>query len=223
LSEIRCESSVTIHYKFHKENYFPSRWLKPPILANGTQIKITETKRLIPIIENFLSFYPKKVIRDNLKNIYLISDLKFYGKSFGATNSKNSLYIKSKGKNKGYTNTFLTNVIHSEFSSILLRKYKFNKNAWNNINKKDFKYLGTGVKMLGQKNLYSQNEKLLNNGFITKYAQSSLENDFNQVTSWLITRTKKLKKLCVKYPRIRIKAEIVKSFYKSINKDFKFG
>jgi len=76
--------------------------------------------------------------------------------------------------------------------------------------------------MLGKKNLYSQNEKILKSGFLIKYAQSSLENDFNQIASWLIVKNKKLKELCVKYPRIKIKTEMVKSFYKSINKDFKF-
>lgn len=71
-------------------------------------------------------------------------ELIFYGKSFGATYNRTSLYIKSQGARAGFTNEFLLGVMHSEFSSILMHNYFFSENVWKSANYSAFEYIGNG-------------------------------------------------------------------------------
>jgi len=222
IQKIKETYGVQVHYMYRPEEYFSSRWLKPPISARGEQLSNKEVKRLLPLIESFLSSYPKSVLDKNLENIYLLSELFFYGKSFGATNNKSSLYIKSMGERKGFTNSFLLSRMFSEFSSILMRNYEFPEKEWQKINPANFKYLGSGVEMLGTEGLYGQDNKLLSMGFIVKYSQSSMENDFNMVSDWLFSQPGLLNKLAKKHKKIRMKMELAVKFYKSIDEGFEF-
>jgi hypothetical protein len=64
------------------------------------------------------------------------------------------------------------------------------------------------------------NEKLYHDGFLDKYGQSTLENDFNLYAEMAFTQPQKLKRLTKKFPRIKQKAELTRSYYTGISKDF---
>lgn len=97
---IKEEYKVQVHHAYNREGYFPSQWRKAPNAARGKRLPLKEVERLLPIIENFLSTYPKKVLGRNLTDIYLLADLTFYGKSFGATNSRSGLSSKARESEK---------------------------------------------------------------------------------------------------------------------------
>lgn len=131
----------------------------------------------------------------------------------GGTSSGSAIYINCSEE---APDDFLLARMHSEFSSILLRKYPFAKEQWEQLNPPDFQYVGSGVAMLGQRNLYEQERRLLENGFLVKYAQSSLENDFNTFVDWLFTKRNKLEALSRKYPAIGQKRDLVVSFFQAV-------
>ena len=220
---IKSEYGVQVHYKYDKKLYFSAGWIRKPSSAEGKQILEKEVERILPIIETFLSRSPKKVIKRNLSDIFLLGELTFYGKSFGATASLDGLYIKSKGVEKGYTKEFLLESLFHEFSSILFRNYDFPKTHWESINPKNFKYSGTGVEVLGSANLYDQTDELLREGFLVKYSQSSLENDLNMLSEWLFTKGRELDVICKKNHRVKLKKEIAQKFYKKIDREYKFN
>jgi hypothetical protein len=195
IGEIKQKYNIHVHYSYNSYSYFPASWQKAPISARGQQLALSQVERLLPIIDTFLSAYPIMVLNKNLNDIYLLEDLIFYSKSFGATNSRDGLYITSGELSKGFTDLFLLGRMHSELSSILMRNYIFPKKEWEEINSSEFEYVGNGVKMLGQARLYSQDNELLSNGFIVNYATSSIENDFNMISDWLFTRPKELRQL----------------------------
>ena len=222
IGSLRSKYNVQVHYVYSAEHYFPARWRKTPISARGRQLALEEVTRLLPIIDRFLSAYPKRVLSDNLATIYLLSELYLYDKSYGATNSQSGLYIKSEGERKGFSDSFLLQRMHSEFSSILMRTHNFPEEDWRMANAADFEYRGAGREMLGETDLYGQTCGLLSQGFIVKYAQSSLENDFNMISSWLFTDRDKLRHLGRTYPRIKAKTELAIEFYKSVDDRFDF-
>ncbi len=222
IRNIENEYDIRIHHSYDANTFFPSRWLKAPISARGKQLPAKEVARVLPIIEEFLSAYPKPVLKGNLKSIYLLGELSFYGKSFGASNGKSSLYIKSRGADQGFTELFLASRVHSEFSSILMRNHSFPKQEWRKINRANFRYVGDGARVLDQPNLYSRTNELLRDGFIVKYAQSSIENDFNMISDWLFTRRNRLKRLAGKFPRIDAKTRLAIKFYRSIDRHITF-
>lgn len=222
IATIKSKYGVQIHRVYSVEDYFPERWRKAPISARGGQLALDEVGRLLPIIDQFLSRYPKTVLSDNLANIYLLAELRFYGKSYGATNSRSGLYIKTQAKAKGYTNSFLLQRMHSEFSSILMRNHEFPEEEWRMANAAGFEYRGSGQQMLGETNLYGQSSNLLSQGFIVKYAQSSVENDFNMIAYRLFTEQDELQQLARRYPRIKTKVGLAINFYASIDGRFDF-
>lgn len=91
---IEKKFGVQIAYDYDASAFFPKQWLEAPISAEGSQIALTEVERMLPIIDRFLSSYPEAVLKKNLKAIYLLNELKFYGKSYGGTNSNTAIYRK---------------------------------------------------------------------------------------------------------------------------------
>lgn len=223
INDIEYEYGVQINYIYNKENFFPVSWIKPPISAYGEQVDIKEVKRTIPIIKEFLSAYPKEVIQKNLTDIYLLNDMIFYNtEGWGGTNGSSGVYMTVQGY---YSEAYILSTLHKEFSSILMRNYydMFLEKEWLSINPPGFKYSGTGVEVLGEDNLLTLNEVLFTEGFLDKYAKSSLENDFNEFAGELFTNRSHLYEICQKYEKIRAKTQLVISFYLSINNKFDFS
>jgi Putative zinc-binding metallo-peptidase len=222
IDNIKETYDVEVHYVYKPKENFPPSWLESPNLVRGRQPSLREVERFIPLVDTFLSTYSRTVINKNLKHIYLISEFYLYGKSYGGTYDKSSLYINSKAANKEPSDLFLLSVMHHEFSSILMKNYKFPKEEWLAINLPGFKYSGSGREMLGQPNLYSQSEEWLSNGFLVKYSQSSLENDFNMLAFWLFTRTSQLRELGWEHIKLQRKIDLAIDFYKSIDEGLNF-
>lgn len=212
---IRASTGVEVHYLYDAATFFPADWQDDELLPRGQQVSLEEVKRTLPLIRRFLSSYPGELIRADLTDIYLVANLSFYGKNFGGTSFLSSIYINVREE---IPDEFLLARLHSEFSSILLRKHSFPKEKWEQVNPPNFRYIGSGVAMLDQRNLYGQSGNLLSNGFIVKYAQSSLENDFNMMVDWLFTKQARLNQLCEKYPLIRKKRDLVVEFYQSLSR-----
>ena len=174
------------------------------------------------MIHTFLAGYPREVVRRNLDAVYLLGELTIYGKSFGGTTSWASIYVKSQGVEKGFTEPFLLNLLHHEFSSILMRNYAFPKAEWQKLNPKGFRYLENDVDALDWSEPYHQEKSLWLDGFLMKYSTSSIENDFNTMSSWMFTRPDELRRLARRYPRLQSKLDLAIGFYKSIDRRFNF-
>ncbi|OHD88680.1 putative zinc-binding metallopeptidase [Sulfuricurvum sp. RIFCSPLOWO2_12_FULL_43_24] len=223
VTQIYHDYGVRVLYQYDRDQYFGMKSKAPPINAQGEQMSDAEILRLLPIIKEFLGFYPKEVIVKNLKVLYLTKELILYGKSFGASYGKTGLYIKNEHKSKKYDKSFLLGTMHSEFSSILMKNYFFSEDVWKGANRGDFEYIGNGKDMLGGGDSYTQTSELLSKGLICKYAQASVEEDFNMIVFWLFTKPNELKVLAKKYPIINSKMWMVIDFYQlSVDSRIKF-
>jgi hypothetical protein len=221
IERIEMDYGVKVLYEYDAKAFFPAEWLAAPVSGDGSQMPRRELAEVVDAIEQFLSAYPKEVLEKNLKTIYLMSGMNFYGKGFGAAYGKSAIYVNSEGKSKGYTHQFLLSQMHSELSSIFLINYgeKFPVDKWNDINASGWEYEGTGIEMLGQSDIFAQTEELLSLGFLVNYSQSSLENDVNMFAFWAFTKAEKLKELASKYERIGRKHQLVVEFYRTIHPD----
>jgi len=219
LEQIRKRYGVKVHVWYDAETFFPKQWLAEPICGQGQQMPIEEIDRVLDVLEEFLRAYPQSVIRDNLRDIYLVGKMKFYGKAFGGAYGSSSLYISNEGSERGYTRQFLLSTMHSELSSILLRNFAedFAREAWEAANPPGWQYMGTGVEMLGQPDIFAQSQQLLAQGFLVKYSQSSLENDLNMFAFWAFTRGHELRQLAFRYDRLGRKYQLFRQFYRKIH------
>ncbi len=211
---------VKVVFKFDP-SIFPDSWQANPILAKGEAIDSTEIARCKVITASALKKYPTPILYMNLKTIYFVRSEKFYEVGFGATNYHDALYISDNGKEKGYTDRFIEQSIHHEFSSILFRNYGWllDTASWNKANLPGFGYTDTesGVGAI-RKNESSQDldTALASKGFLTQYAHSDIENDINTIAQNLFSPAPGFWKIVDAYPRIRQKVNLLIRFYHSI-------
>ncbi len=199
-----------------EEKIFPESWYSARINAKAASLSKNEYQRSERVLKQALEKYPVSLLIENLKKIYVLKSMEFYGSSFGGTNSNDIVYLSNNGQKKGYTDFYLEQLFHAEFSSILLRNYSyfFDKQQWINSNPDDFSYGKGGVNAL-KKNADSEefDEKLNQSGFINQYSVSSLENDFNAYAKNLFLPKVGFNKLVENYEAIRKKRKLVIRFY----------
>jgi Putative zinc-binding metallo-peptidase len=216
IANIKDTYGVNVHYRYDAKLFFAKQKL-PPMSTEGSDIGLRHTRSLLATVEQFLSRYPKDVVKKNLSDIFLVNKLEFYGKRYGGTYTKSAIYIGTKGKLFRQSNASVITAMHAEFSSILFHNYKFPEEAWQGVNQPGWRYEGNGFEMLGREDLYDQTAELFRNGFLEKYSQSSLENDFNRFVGWAFTKPDRLRELASRYEKINRKCRLVIEFFESVD------
>ena len=90
------KTEVNIIFKA-EGNIFPDSWHSKKINAKGISLDSKEYERSEKIIKTALKKYPDNLIRANLKNVYVLKNIVFYGQSFGGTNSTSNVYLSNDG------------------------------------------------------------------------------------------------------------------------------
>jgi len=200
----------------------PDFWQLPPSSGKAMPAKPRAIKHMLLAIEHALKLYPIEIIKNNIKSIYVFDHLEFYGLRYAGSVFGDSLYFVSNGSSV-MNIRYLETLFHHEFSSILFRKYNFPKDKWIENNPVNFSYAKSKKQVLNSIKNYSNvngNEELYKAGFLAKYGQTSIEEDFNLYSETAFSEPGRLKQLSEKYPAIRIKMEIIKQFYLGISVKF---
>jgi hypothetical protein len=179
-----------------------------------------------------LSIYPPEIISSNLNFIVLLEKLTSGGIEYGGT------YVIQKPRSTGVYiivpkhlsgHEITRNIIetfHHEFSSVLLDKQKNLTDAWLKSNAKAFEYTYKdnqgGYYALKNKHfkgitLFELNEQ----GILSHYGASSLEEDFNTYAQDILSNPKEFKLKYKKFPIIKKKTQIFLDFYLSLSPEFK--
>jgi hypothetical protein len=206
-----------------QEKVFPKHWYDKNISASAEPLAAGERGRMIRVMNLAFAKYPDRVIRENLTSVYLFKSMKFYGVPYGGTNFRNYIYLASDETNPNFTDAFVEGVFHHEFSSILMRNYAayFDRNGWMKINPEGFRYGngGTAAIINGEASLafdYLLNEQ----GFLTRYSQSSLEEDANVFAQHLFDDNWEFWSIVEVNEKVRQKATLLINFYHSIDPEF---
>lgn len=201
---------------------FPKTWLTKEIDGKAMPLDTAEFERSKAIIIKALNKYPVDVIAKHLTKVYVVNRLEFYGQSYGGTNSTSVVYLTNRGIDLGYSDFWIEQAFHSEFSSILLRNYSFlfDKKKWISYNK-GIEYGHSGTDALKQGKASKEFDLELNKrGILALYGTASIEEDFNlfaenlllsKLGFWEIGKTQK---------RIWKKANQVIEFYNNIDSRF---
>jgi hypothetical protein len=209
----------------YSTSIFPEVWRIHPINAKGEQMLDSEVGRCTEVITRALLKYPAVVLKKDLSNIYFVRTMKFFDASYGGTNSRDAVYISNDGIRLGYSNHFLEQTFHHEFSSILFRNYPklLDTTEWNKVNLPGFDYNDpeNGVGSI-RKNQISQNidSILCIRGFLTEYSLSSIENDINTYAQYLFCPSPDFWRAYDKYPLVRKKIKLITAFYNRIDRIF---
>jgi hypothetical protein len=205
--------------------YFPDKWLADPVKASAVKINWNELQRFPEILRNAFGRYSKEVIYGNINTVFLASDIRFYGVSYGATNDTNSVYLVSNGKTNGFTDAYLEAAFHREFNTVLLRKFKFPSETWSKINPAGFFYKDQtdhpGVAALKDGSAWTlPNHKTYQDGFLDEYSKSALVKDVNVYTGMILTDPQAFNRLRKLFPKINEKFKIWLDYYHGIDPKF---
>jgi hypothetical protein len=215
---------VNVQFKYDS-SIFPESWRVAPINAQGENIAPEEISRTQSIMLRALDKYPEVVLQANLKAVYFLKGMKYYDVGFGGTNSNDALFLTNNGIDLGYTDAYLEQTFHHEFSSILFRNFPslLDTISWKNANIPGYDYndpeAGVGAIRNNQSSQDADTE-LCKKGFLTQYALSSLENDLNTLAQNLFRPGAGFWSMVDSYPRIRKKVSLLIIFYFSINPQF---
>ena len=222
-------SDTTIYgvpvYFSYTDSPFPTEWQAAPISATAVKMDVAEISRCKTVMTTALKKYPEEVLQINLKALYFFKSISFYNVGYGGTNSTDMLYLTNNGNAMGYTNSYLEQTFHHEFSSILFRNYPalLDTVSWKNANVAGFDYNDPEAGVGAIRNKQSSQEPdtaLCSKGFLTQYACSSLENDVNTIAQNLFRPDEKFWVFADLYPRIRKKVSLLISFYRNISAVF---
>lgn len=221
MAELETAYHVQIHYQYDPASFFPGAWTVPAMDMLAEEIHWKDAEALVPVLKQFLAAHPADVIEGNLEHIYLLGRLSFQGRDYGGTHTNKSIYVVWDRSRK-YTLPFLLERLHSEFSSTLRDHHAFPTDRWLQINPPDFHYTGTGFEMLGDGNIYTSTKQEWVDGFLVKYSQSSLENDFNMIAAWLFTKPDELETIARQSTRMNQKIMLAEEFYRSVSDRYVF-
>ena len=206
-----------------QERIFPKHWYYKRINAMVEPLPVSERRRMITILNRAFSKYPDEVIRENLEKVYVFRTMKFYGVPYGGTNNENTIYLADDYSNPSFTDDYIEGVFHHELSSILLRSYSsfLDTNRWMSLNPKGFKYGGGGLSaiMNGEASL-NFDPKLNEQGFLTRYSQSALEEDINMYAQHLFDNDREFWSILEVCDQVHHKATLLIEFYHRINPVF---
>lgn len=202
---------------------FPEGWRHPPASVQATRLRPEEVERSVRIVKSALEKYPPALVKQNLKKVYVVDTLVFYGASIGGTYATGKVYLVNTGIVDGYTDQFIERAFHEEYSSILFRTHStyFRRAAWTAINPPDFVYGTSGYDPARDDFVALVYDPELNaEGFVHLYATTDLENDFNAIASRLFVGEEEFWQIADEYGKIKEKMLLVIDFYRQIDPMF---
>jgi len=217
---------TTINGVLVKFNYsasiFPETWQESPISAKGEQIDRSEIRRCKIIMVKALGKYPPASLRKELSVVYFLKLMKFYDVEYGGTNSSDALYLTNSGIDNGYSDLYLEQTFHHEYSSILYRNHPdfLDEDTWVKTNFAGFDYTdpenGVGA-IRNNESSQDLDTSLCRKGFLTQYSLSGIENDINTFAQNIFSPSEGFWELVDRYPRIKKKVQLLADFYNQID------
>ncbi len=203
---------------------FPSSWYDSPIDGQAESLHPDEYDRSMEIVKKAMSKYPEGFLEKHIETIYVVDQLSFYGVGYGGTNSNDAVYLANQGVINGYTDQYLEQSFHHEFSSILFRKcpHYFPEKDWVK-NNKGFSYGTGGINAIIEGTASTElSEKYVANGVLCQYSMSDIEEDFNVFAEQIFCASDEFWALVSGSQLLQRKLNIIIQFYNSLDETFQY-
>jgi hypothetical protein len=221
-SSYKAPACISIRF-IATDSTFPPRWYNKKINAQAESLARSEIENVNAALRVTMSKYPEQVLCTYLNSIFVLKSMKFYDVPYGGTSSGKTVYITDDEENLTCSYDLLENYFHHEFSSILLHEHscKFEKRKWKRINPEGFRYGKGGLQAIMTGNAEMSFDPELNErGFLTRYSEASLEEDFNVYCQNIFNGGQSFWKLVDQFPKIKAKTALIIRFYQHIDPVF---
>jgi len=181
---------------------------------NAPQTMINDVEYPLKV---FVDSYNKEFLKRFAKSINLVYNLTYNNSKVGGLSNGSVVYINLNDYSYDYKNTFYSRALNHEFSSNLYRALSYKeKDEWMKISNSYDSSEEYMSKCLTNGTFYRQNDKnILKAGFLSYYALTNPENDFNVYAERLFGKDNNLKNYAQNYPKVKAKLELMKKFYRT--------
>lgn len=198
----------------------PQYWIDYPVSGKYSKLSPNLYKKAASYIKIALAEYPKNFLKKHLHNIGICDTLSFYDVPYGGTavydNHSIIITVSSKTQESWFVAT-----IHHELNHLLVYWNNFPQDIWRQTNKPGFKYGNGGVEAIkNKKSSVDRTEAAFREGFVCEYGQSDINEDIATFSEYAIQERADFLTRAVKYPIIKRKFDILKSFYYQLDKRF---
>ncbi|HTH98432.1 MAG TPA: hypothetical protein VL574_13525 [Stellaceae bacterium] len=206
------------HFRAWDPKLDPTGWHVEPI----AQADIVPALKLVI---QALSVYPPDFVRRTMGPLVLCGDLSIDGDHVGGVTYISTIFIIVPPLDDAATRVFVRDTVHHEFSTLALSQGTLDDKAWSAANPAGFAYAiahDANAKLeatqitedpAGSATLHAQ-------GFLSRYGQASIRNDFNTYADAVFGHPADLVALMLRYPRIRQKAGLFQAAYIALDPDF---
>jgi len=210
------KTGIEVCFKVN-HNMFPASWLNSEIHPHAKSLPVIIRPEAKKIILNAFHKYPKSILYKNLEKVYLLKELKFYGVEYGGTNTHNVVYIV----HNYYSLEFVERTFHHEFGAVLMYNYDFDTTAFKKMITNNVNYGSGGIAaLINGESSTTFDYDLIENGFLSKYGSSCVEEDFSSICEQLFKPESDFWHVYDDYPVMQKKIKYIIDFYHSIDTTF---
>lgn len=187
------------------------------LTMEGTTLQ--ESKESLDGIEGALATYPPGFVSSIIDTICISGPMKIEGAEAGGTYGTKWIILtnieKWNGTKANYENALRG--VHHELSSLILMRSIFTSITWPDLLPSDWKPAANNYEALMVNYELAQD---YNQGFLTEYGKTSMENDFNIYAEFAFVEPERLRVLAQEYPIIAKKLGLFISAYTNISPEF---
>ncbi|WP_286744448.1 hypothetical protein [Pseudoalteromonas sp. UBA2102] len=173
-------------------------------------------------IDAALTTYPKGFVSKFINAIYISGPMLMEGAEAGGTYSRNSIILSNisdkNGTNFNYENSLRG--VHHELSSLIYLCSPFVNLAWQGLLPESWSPASSNYEALTQDRSIGPDYE---NGFLSTYGKTNIENDFNIFAEFAFSEPEKLRDLAAVYPTIAKKLSLFITAYKQVLPEYQQG
>ena len=221
------------------EQAFQQRW-GVTVVANDLQSRITalvatptrpvrmrdlnaaDEPVALDLVGKAFAIYPTGFVPRMSKTIALASHIDVWKEDAGGLYHDHMIAVNFEGIDDPTTRPFDIDTVHHELSSIVRRQVTFNVTSWESANPVGFSYMSLeGYKaVLSDAGSVDGTPALHRLGFISRYGETSLDNDWNTYAERVFGHGAEFAQWLIAEPALRAKTRILMGVYQSLDPRF---
>ena len=203
-------------------DHIPDNWRLDPIAANDTVPALQALKMA-------LSVYPVDLIRQvagsQVGPVFLVRRIAVNGTEVGGMFMDGAIYVPARDMLSAESVTFAEDTLHHELALVGLYAGQSPKAAWAAVNAPGFAYLtehdAEAVRVAGHRADATDSDDAVHEaGFMIKYAEASLEEDWQTYAEQAFGHPEVLVALANRFPRVKAKVKVFVEHYSSLDPAF---
>lgn len=204
---------------------FPKSWYDPTSPTTATDPDPSLVPLAVAGIESALRKYPDRLLKENLRKIYVVDNLQVDGVPSGGVNAPEfrTLYVDLDNLERSEVKAWAEETVHHELAHMLADNHPllYSADAWTKLNPVGFKYGDGGTEAIRHgMDGDAITDEYWRQGFVEQYSMSDPDEDFATLCERLLSGDRNVVKAADRYPTLKRKEQAVFEFYHQLDPAF---